>query len=293
MKVLIITNLFPTTQNTTSGIFITNRLKEYTKFNVEYKAVSLGYEDSATVRILKKILRKKDIKSLDHYGEVFYLPITSNRSLIDVIKLKLNRYENLARKYAEIIQAYVNVYNYDIVHAHGMFQTPAGEVAKELAIRYHKPFVVTLHGDDVNFLMEKRKKSYVLTLEKSSKVIFVSKALLDKACRLGYNPKNSVVIQNGYNPKIFYPLDKELVRSYLNIQAPDCKYVGFVGALELVKRADALIKIFRFIREKIHKIKFIVVGDGTLGNKLKKEAERAHLDVLFTGWINQSEVMKY
>ena len=83
------------------------------------------------------------------------------------------------------------------------------------------------------------------------------------------------------------------MRRQLGIYTEGYKYVGFVGGLIEIKRADKLIEIFELIRKRVPKVKFIVVGDGHLRRKMEKQAKRKGLDVLFTGRLDQSEVAKY
>jgi len=178
-----------------------------------------------------------------------------------------------------------------LIHAHGMFSIPAGLIAKILADKYDKPFVVSLHGDDINLLMPERRDIYVEVLEKAWTNIFVSNALLEKAKSLGYSGKNGVVIPNGYNNEILKPLVKKEIRNEVKIYKDDYKYVGFVGYLVLVKRADKLGEIFNLIAKEYPKTYFIVVGDGPLREEIKKETEG--LNIIFTGRISQQEVAKW
>jgi glycosyltransferase involved in cell wall biosynthesis len=174
-----------------------------------------------------------------------------------------------------------------------MFTLPAGLIAQILSEKYSKPYVLTVHGSDVNFLMEKRKKVYLGVFESAQAVIFVSNALLEKARSFGYSAKNAAVIPNGYDPQIFRSLDKDQVRRQLGIYTEGYKYVGFVGDLIEIKRADKLVEIFELIRKRVPKVKFIVVGDGHLRGKMEEQAKQKGLDILFTGMLEQSEVAKY
>ncbi|MEO0274754.1 MAG: glycosyltransferase [candidate division WOR-3 bacterium] len=294
MKILIITNLAPMIDNLISGIFITNRLKEYEKFKVSYIAVSLGFDDTTIVKLIKKALKKPSSKAACCYQGVFFEPINIRRGLIGVVKSRSN-YHILVDEFVKSIENEFDISSFDIIHAHGMFNVPAGEVAKELANRYHKPYIVTLHGDDVNTLMSvpKRKEKYLRVLNQADKVIFVSQALLKKASALGFNPKNAVVIPNGYNPQIFKPMDKNTIRRDLRIYQPNTRYVGFVGALAHVKRADKLVEIFSSIKKELPDVKFIVVGDGEYRAMMEKQAQKLDLDLMITGFVQQELVAKY
>ncbi|WP_241230041.1 glycosyltransferase [Thermosipho globiformans] len=199
---------------------------------------------------------------------------------------------NLFKVLCKNIEKKFDLEQYDIIHAHGMYgEAPAGLIAKFLAEKYNKPFLVSLHGSDVNVLMPQRSSEYKRVLESSSANIFVSKALLEKAKSYGYSGKNAVVIPNGYDPSIFYSADKEEVRKQLGIYKSGYKYVGFVGNLFSIKRADKLGEIFNYIARKYPKTYFIVVGDGPMRDIIKKETKG--LNIIFTGRIQQKEVAKW
>lgn len=295
MKVLIITNLFPLVSNPFSGIFIVKRLQYYSYYDVNFVSVSLDYKDTKFVSLLKKLMKRDSAKSLEEYDGIKFKPILMKRNLFRILLDKIfqsNNYLIISEKYCRMIEKIINVKEYDIIHAHGMYgDAPAGLIAKYLAEKYNKPFVVTLHGSDVNVLMPQRSLEYKRVLESSSANIFVSKALLEKAKSYGYSGKNAVVIPNGYDPSIFYSVDKEGIRNELGILKEDYKYVGFVGNLVYIKRADKLGEIFNNIARKYPKTYFIVVGDGPMKNIIKKETEG--LDIIFTGRIQQKEVAKW
>jgi glycosyltransferase involved in cell wall biosynthesis len=172
-----------------------------------------------------------------------------------------------------------------------MYSIPAGLIAKILAEKYGKPFVVTLHGSDVNILMPHRKEIYVDVFEKASATIFVSRALLERAKSMGFSGKNAVVIANGYDEAIFKPVNKKAVRKELGIHREGYRYVGFVGNLIPIKRADKLGEIFRLIAKEIPEMFFIIVGDGPLRKKIEKETKG--LNIIFTGRLPQKDVAKY
>jgi len=282
--------------NNTVGIFITNRLKAAKEFGVDCVPYALLVEDSPLVRLIKKLLLKKiDPFDIENYTveNVQYRYIRTRRDIIDLLltelKFRSNRFPIKSCKNLEKID---DLYDVDVIHAHGMYgYSPAGLIAMYLSEKYGIPFVITLHGSDINYGMPKRKKVYVKALERASKCIFVSNVLLHKAVSYGYSGWNAVVVPNGYDPEVFKAMDKETTRKNLGIHSKNSKYVGFVGNLEYVKRADKLAEIFKDIANNLPNVKFIVVGDGTLMASVKKQL--ADLDVFFTGKLPQRDVAKW
>ncbi|MBO8161186.1 MAG: glycosyltransferase family 4 protein [Thermosipho sp. (in: Bacteria)] len=289
MKVLVLTNLFPVASNRNSGIFITNRLKEYVNFDVFYDAVSLTYKDGFSIRIVKKILNREFNEPLEEINGVNY--ITFEWNIVKKLFYNLGAI-NLSKAIYRDIKKKLNIEQYDIIHAHGMYgDIPGGVVAKFIAKEFKKPYIVTMHGSDINYNMEKNAEIYLDVLENASKCIFVSNALLDKAKSYGYSGENAVVIPNGYDPEVFYRMDKRKVRKELGIYKEGYNYVGFVGNLIPIKRADTFDEIFRDIFKQLSNTKFIIVGDGFLREEIEKKTK--DLDIIFTGRLSQKEVAKW
>jgi len=285
MKVLVLTNLFPYTGNRSSGIFITSRLKHYNALGIDYDAVALASRDDAMLKKLKTLFGRTSSDVLTQVDNVKYNPVYIHRSVVYAVLNRLSipsSQTRLARKFVQEIEKAFNTDSYDLIHAHGMYFVAAGIIARMLAEKYAKPYVITVHGSDINILMKKWKKEYINTLERAAKVIFVSNALLKKAKSYGYSGENAVVIPNGYDPDIFKSLDKNEMRKQLGIYKEGYKYVGFVGNLIEIKRADKLVEIFDRIRQKVENVKFIVVGDGHLRRKMEQEAKEKQRNPEFT-----------
>ncbi|CEP78302.1 glycosyltransferase family 4 protein [Defluviitoga tunisiensis] len=293
MRVLFITNLFPYPQNPTSGVFITNRLKALRNLEVDFDAYGLISQDSSTVKLARKVLGKKGISVNEAFYEVNgikYKFAFFNRNIYDVFSDKILK-RNKVYFYSENAanQIFNNSKEFDIIHAHGMYNLPAGLVAKLVSEKLKVPYVITCHGSDINLAMPNNKELYNNVLEQAGKVIFVSNALLNKAKSLGYSGKNAVVIPNGMEPETFKPLDKEKIKRELGLSK---KVVGFVGNLVFIKRADKFPEIFENISSN-KDVEFLVVGDGELRENIEKECQKRNLNVKFVGRVSQDKVPYY
>lgn len=82
---------------------------------------------------------------------------------------------------------------------------------------------------------------------------------------------------------------KEYIRNELNIST---KYlVGFIGNMVAIKNVMILPDIFRIIKNKIHDVSFIIVGDGELLDKLKNKIQKHNIkNVIFTGNLSPEEI---
>ncbi len=293
MRVLFITNLFPYPQNPTSGVFITNRLKALRNLEVDFDAYGLISQDSSTVKLARKVLGKKGISVNEAFYEVNgikYKFAFFNRNIYDVFSDKILK-RNKVYFYSENAanQIFNNSKEFDIIHAHGMYNLPAGLVAKLVSEKLKVPYVITCHGSDINLAMPNNKELYNNVLEQAGKVIFVSNALLNKAKSLSYSGTNAVVIPNGMEPETFKPLDKEKIKRELGLSK---KVVGFVGNLVFIKRADKFPEIFENISSN-KDVEFLVVGDGELRENIEKECQKRNLNVKFVGRVSQDKVSYY
>ena len=298
MNILLVTNLFPFPGNKTSGIFITHRLRSFKRLGIDFTVYALSAQDDVLMKILLKMLGIKPVvipNAPFNVDGVTYNYVTFDRKLFNMFYdevLKGKKYLKYSEKIVNQILNENSGEKFDLIHAHGMYNfIPSGLVAMELSEKYGIPFVVTLHGSDINYRMKWRKELYLNVLENAAKCIFVRNGLLNRAESYGYSGKNAIVIPNGYDSEIFKPVDKEQIRKELGIYKDGYKYVGYVGNLIYVKRADKLPEIFKYIHREVPNTKFIVVGDGKYRKKLGKMTEG--LDVHFTGMLPQTEVAKW
>jgi glycosyltransferase involved in cell wall biosynthesis len=292
---LIFTNLFPYFNDTQGGSFITNRLMIFKSLNINFNVYALIPDDTFFVKMLKKYSGKKifdDPKTNFEIHEINYNFITIHRNLLNVIKERTIR-EKIFLKYSDNIlnQLYDQVKNrnYNLIIAHGMYDPPAGLIAKYFSEKLKIPYVVNCQGSDINYKMRLSPELYIDVLENAAKVIFVSNAILEKAKSFGYSGNNATVSPNGVDLDNFKPLNKEKIKLDLELRN---EVVGFVGNLLPVKRADKLPEIFEKI-SKHRKVDFLVVGDGPLRKDIEKRCKEKNINVIFTGKIPYDDIPKY
>ena len=132
-------------------------------------------------------------------------------------------------------------------------------------------------------------------MENSVQNIFVSKKLMDTARELGYSGDNCTASRNGVNTEKFYQIseeEKNEVRNKYNIIG---KNIGFVGAINEVKRSDKFAEIFEAIKnlDSNNEYTFTVVGDGPLKSEVEKKCKEKNLNVVFTGNQESDGVRKF
>jgi len=263
--------------------------------NLSFKVYGIIPDDTVLVKMLKKRSGKKIYDtSYTHFETegIDYEYLSIKRNIFNVFKERLQR-EKTFLEYNELIfnQIYNNVKreNFQLIHAHGMYEPPAGLIAKYFSEKLKIPYIITCHGSDVNYKMPLTPKLYIDTFEQAAKVIFVSNAILNKAKSYGYSGKNAVIIPNGVNIDLFKMLDKEKIKQELHFIR---KVVGFVGNLLPVKRADKLPEIFEEINQNFE-TDFLIIGEGRLKNKIEKNCRKKNLNITFTGKLPHEKISYY
>lgn len=181
---------------------------------------------------------------------------------------------------------------FDIVHAHMLWS--AGYAGMKVAEKFQVPLVVTGHGQDVYkqpFLDKVRNNGITQVLNKSSKIITVSKKNEDIIKKLGID-KQIEIIPNGFLPERYIKTDKRILREELSLPL-DKKIFVTVANLETVKGHKYLIEAISNIKDK--NLFFIFVGGGTLYNELNKMIQDCHLEgtIKMVNFQKHENVVKY
>ena len=285
-KILIISSIFPNKERK-GATFIVNRCKVLSQ-KYDIKVLSFNNYQSKILKYFKhRTIHKRAIMEFENFNWEF---INEKISIIKILLKKLFLKSYFLFKYKKL-KKYIDS-SYDIIQAH--FAFPDGYLALMIKKKFKIPYVVTCHGSDIHTLTKnKRFRKYIVkALNQADKVFFVSEFLHQKAKECGFNSENYVITTNGIDSNIFhiYENKQELLNKYkLNRKN---KIIGFVGNLEYVKGADRLVEIFREIMKVEKNVEFIVVGEGTLKNKIANELSDC-VKITFTGNITQQQVAEY
>lgn len=269
VRVLLLTNIFPSHANPQGGSFIRSRATALAAAGVGVDVVAIGGIPSG-----RADLRPAGTEFIDGTVDVarFQRGLARARG-------RSHKAETMS---AGRIQQLLDITGYDGIMAHGMFSVAAGRVAAELAGVADTPFTVHLHGSDINLLMARRPRAFVSTLHTAARAVFVSNALMERAIELGYNARNGVVIPNGVDTSVFFPRDRALDASMGD------PAVCFVGNLIPVKGADRLPSVFSRLLAHAPKATMTIVGDGPLRARLERDFRGQQ--VTFTGRLPASGV---
>src|SRR5664279_3465336 len=204
MRVLMLTNLFPTYRSPHGAVFIRHRIEAHTKAGTQMDVVAL---QPHVTPLLRPMLARTGRDDMDMPAEVNgFRGVVHPMRLSDwITRSRKSPSERLLCGVARAVEASVDVETYDIIHAHGMYAVAAGAVAQTLSRRRGLPYVVTCHGSDVNVLMPNMSTAFARVLNSASGVTFVSNSLRKRAEELGHQNANTAIIPNGVDTDAFTP----------------------------------------------------------------------------------------
>ncbi len=138
-------------------------------------------------------------------------------------------------------------------------------------------------------LHKKFKNRNILRMMKTSDcVVFPSQAQYAAWLSFGLSPKRAIVINNGINLHHFTKLvaasHHPSARQHFGFSKNDI-VIGTCSRLAIDKNLDYLLQLVALLRKKDHRIKALIVGDGSQKDDLKDLAHELGLDdaVVFAG----------
>ncbi len=243
------------------------------------------------------------VKSLRKYEDSYVIDLTDLPKNVEVIRTPVWYlpigifYKWLGDLHFKAVDKAIKKHNikFDLVHCH--FISSSGYVGMRLKEKYNKPFVVTGHGFDVYdqpFKSEYWKEKTIRVLRKVDKVLTVGRKNKEILKELGVKESKIVVIPNGFNSDLIFPLDKIESRKELDIPQ-EKKVVLSIGNLEEVKGHKYLIEAMRILRKKYPDISCYIIGGGSLENSLQGMIDKYKLgdSVFLLGYLKHDKINKW
>lgn len=233
MKILILTNLFPTPWDPLRGAFNRQQFERLGQHHdidvltaVDFRERLRGVRGDVSVAGLHT----------DHF--TFFYPPRVGRSLHAMTWL-LSLWLQRGRR--------LRAGGYDCMLVSWAY--PDAAAAGWLARRLRIPYVVKVHGSDLNVQASYplRRRQIRSALRGAGAVVAVSRALAEKAVAIGAAPDRVHVIYNGVDSDRFFPGPRNEARARLGLssQGPLLLYVGNLksskGCLDLLEAFPALL----------------------------------------------------
>lgn len=184
-----------------------------------------------------------------------------------------------------------------------------------LANKHKIPLIIEYNGSEVwvqnNWGIEKLKYSKLAldmeeyVLNSADIIITVSQVLQDELIERGFDKEKIVFYPNCINENIFdykkfQEKDKKLLKNKLGFKEEDkiFTFIGTFGAWHGVEfLAHSIVKLVKNHQTDLNerKVKFLLIGDGLLGEKVRATLETDEIKeyVTFTGLIPQKEAPLY
>nr|WP_306254576.1 glycosyltransferase [Ornithinimicrobium cryptoxanthini] len=253
---MLLTNIYPTRATPTGATFIRSRLRALADLETEIVPMAVWPTWTTAATVVRAPFRRAE----EGPPVEPFLPVTAPLGPGQALRRRLE--SRAGRRWLDDITAQVLAHRagpVDVVHAHGMYDLPAGLVAMRVADRLDVPYVVSMHGTDVNEVMPRRRQFYSQVLMGASATIYVSAALRDRSHSLTVTHPQAHVIPNGVDPATFTPGARATVPTVL-----------YVGNLEPVKGVDRLPTVWTHVRAEIPSARLVVVGTGSLLARIRR-----------------------
>lgn len=219
----------------------------------------------------------------------------------DNIHVKYIRYPtlpfNFFRRYADkfafpfvYLFLKINRIKYDTIFAH--FTFPSGAIARMLSKISNIKYLLTVHEGSRLYDPEIDEKSnrFLKIWFDAAFVIRVSNNDIKKLIERGVPSDGVKYIPNGFNPKKFYPLNKNEARDKLHL--PNKKIILNISRLYEVKGHKYLIDAIKMIIEKRKDVLCFIGSSGPLKSKLQKQINDLGIQdcVKLTGFVPDDKI---
>jgi glycosyltransferase involved in cell wall biosynthesis len=179
-------------------------------------------------------------------------------------------------------------YEFDIIDAHYFY--PDGVAAVMLAQHLRKPVLVTARGSDINWFPKYRLPRRMIrwTALNASGIISVCQALKDALVTLGVPEHKIVVLRNGVDLQLFYPIDRKDERQRMQLRNTTLLSVG-----QLIERKGHDIVIKALVH--LPQAELLIAGEGEEERSLKALAHSLCVEkrVRFLGAVRHEELRNY
>lgn len=284
MKILVLTDLFPTPSDPGHGIFIYQwayHLAQECDMTV-YQAVWTDKDHSYALADFETFQNNYDGKSY----QFNWIQKSINLKKYDRIWVRTLQFWNLIKN-----ERNINYKNYDLII--GQMGCPGGYTAVKLAQKYKKPSIVGLRGSDVTSYLKAPilKNLAKWTYSKCDHIVTVSDDLRKQLIAKGIFTDKITTIKNGINP-LFTTQNKQTAKESLGLNGQ--QVILYVGHLIPIKGVKYLIQAFSLIQKQSN-YQLYLIGTGEEEPRLrnlvttKNLADRIH----FIGNVSQPGLVQW
>jgi teichuronic acid biosynthesis glycosyltransferase TuaC len=292
VRVLVVTNLFPTPTETYRGVFVAKAVERLAR-HCEVRVVCPlpWFPRWRPLRRLERWYRFAEVPASGdwhgvpvHYPKYPMLPKVGEAYHARLLSL------GLRGAVARIHRAWP----FDLINAHWLY--PDGVAAQWEAARLGVPIVLSARGCDLNLFSTQPAlyRQIEPSLRAAARITVVSEALAERLVTLGFARDGIDVIPNGVDRDVFHLLDRAACRAELGVPARG-RAILFVGQLLPVKGFPQLIEAVAGMPGDDGKTHVYVVGEGPEEGSYRAEMARRGVAERFTflGKRDHAELVKW
>jgi len=181
----------------------------------------------------------------------------------------------------------------DVIHSHGARANFSVFLNRR---KIKKPLITTIHSDYKLDFKDTWYKNLIFTLlneialRKFDYYIGVSPEFKRMLVERGYEEEDIFSVYNGidFSEKLQLDSKEEFIKKYKLESIATKKVVGNISRLEMVKGVDVFIQGAYKVLKKEKDVHFVIAGDGTQSENLKKMVDELNIqeNVTFLGFID-------
>lgn len=269
MKILYLSNLYPNQLDSVRGSFVRSQVFALAQMDCQPKVVSPVPLAPFPVGVFMRKWQdshKVPASLVDEGIEVFhprYLLLPRNLLL---------QYAGwtyyLATK--KLVNRLYREWGFELIHAHTAF--PDGYAAMLFSRIYKTPFIVTIHGRDLQDIIKRSagcRKAVLETLRKASAIVNVSQKLSGLCQAYVGQRANMNVVGNGIELSDLYTGQSPIRNAYKGQ-----RLILSVGSLKKTKGHDLTLHAFKALKLAFNDIRLLIIGGGEEAKNLQ---ELAHM----------------
>jgi len=286
MKILWITSVYPSDEKPGLGVFHETQVQALIRLGLEVTVICPVPRHPALIRYVKKQYRankKMPFKYLRRGVTVYRPPYLA-------LPGQLRWAQPDKRVAASVLKT---MYEYeikpDLIHAH--FAMPSGGAARIVAEQKKLPWILTLHGSDVNiypFYSASAKKAFEQSVQAANLVLAVGESLKIRTKELA--GRDSIVLPIGVDLSRFQPAEETKKQIRRRLQLPEeKKIVVFIGRLTQAKGVFELAHSLQWLSNDVA---IVFVGDGPARDKLRQHPD-FNRRLFLTGQVENERIKDY
>lgn len=299
MNVLVVSRLYPRSNDPNLGIFVAEEVRELSRH--------------CGIKVISPVPWFPPLRAFPRWYAYSQLPLRELRAGVEVLRprtfllpgnltfplMGLTFYLTLSRT----VRGVAKEFPFDLIHAHTAY--PDGFAAVLLGKTIHRPTIVSLHGGDVNLYFRRfsGRRQGLWALAHADGVIAGSTSLQRTVVETyGAGPDNISVIPSGVDMDKFRPIPRQQAESKLGLEVGTTRLL-YVGAVTQSKGIHHLLRAFASLdRDTLNPVQLILVGEGEYAGPARVAAEKLGIgsEVAFVGqrpndeiplWINACDLL--